>query len=834
LAGAFDAVFFSGHGSAKPPAFYLVDGSRLSPEELGRMIAEGPSVPLFAAFWACDTARAPEDSRGLPSPPFYEALARSGIGSVLAMQAPITDRGATLLAQEVLQSLAAGDSLDGAAARARSVLLDAQKAADGDDLDWACPVVWSSGLPTAKLAWNVPASQLAQLQTASRRARLKRDGRVHFPPTLEELDFARRWTASRLCWVKGFDLAGHKERWIRVLLAAQTVLSRYVVAVEFETGYTDVAEALMLWAEELQATLEPGDAAVTDFRTVLELLRHRPRQGWSRLCSLPDALISIWNPPSYGTEEWFWNPLKVGEARAIVVGETIDGRLLTDGWSVEELEMVLNANTLEQAHAEAPVLSDALALLALPVPRSSIMATGSSLEASPTLNGLTLTTAAGEVFLSSSAARFFRTRMNQEGAAAAHRACMQILDHASITGRLTPAIREERMSHCLGASENGAAGEEASALLVRYRSLDRPHAAIGVMRRVGRLWRDLPSNLLLIPAWAHTMLGEMTEASLWLDRSSADDPLERAWGHGLRAEILKASGGEGAKQAALNQIDAAIHELTQVPGPTRDSLIVRRLRAYRQDHARILQYLFHDSRTAAGEYRALLNEWRGEDDAAIDVAIVLRNYYECLRTGHQPTDSEWQEGKDMLGQAEQLLQDRPDHPVFAEILYEKARIGIAEGNENAQDLLRSARAAAADSGHLMLSAITAARYFWEFETFNLNQWTHLEADLSAFPRHGWAVRTLLNGRLRAAKRIADKAVARQLIHANLMDLEQNPSFDGGSDRFRIVASSAGDDLLAPGPHGEGRWEQFLKRPWAQDWLRQNGLQSPQDVWQRVP
>ena len=224
LAQAPDVLWLSGHGSDNPPAFILADGSPLTPHGIGLAIASASAPPAFAAFWACDTGRVPKDNREAPSPPFYEALLRNGVASVLVMQAPVTDNGAILMAQEVLQALAAGDALDAAAVRARTVLLDAAETGKVDALDWACPVVWSSGLPAARLTWDSPEPQLAQLQAASRRARLNREGRAFFPPTPDELELARRWAAAPPCWVKGGDLAAHRERWIRVLIAMQVVV----------------------------------------------------------------------------------------------------------------------------------------------------------------------------------------------------------------------------------------------------------------------------------------------------------------------------------------------------------------------------------------------------------------------------------------------------------------------------------------------------------------------------------------------------------------------------------------------------------------------------------
>jgi len=821
-----DVIFLSGHGSSDPPSFMLSDGSSLRPEQFAKAISATAVRPMFAAFWACDTARGPGGSREVPSPPFYAALLQAGVASFLAMQAPVSDDGAILLAQEVLQALAGGHPLDAAAARARAVLREAHRlgARVVDWLDWACPVVWSSGLPAARLAWRGPGSPLAQMQMAARRARFDREGRVFFPPTDAEIACARRIAASRLWWINAQDLAEHRECWIRLLFAIQVVLPRYIVAVELREE--DPADGLRMWAEELQQTLEPGGAG-SDFRSTLELIRYRPKEGWARLCLLPDLAISIWMPPRYVAGDWFWAPLMAATTPVVVLGG-VDDEATVSGWSVEGLDMATTEDVLIVAHTEAPQLSDALALLDMPVPKASIDA-ASPIDAAPRLKELTITTTANELVIAASAARFFRDRMDDEARRRAHRTCMTILAHPSFAGRLTPAIRERRLTHCLGAAETDAAIEEASALLVKYRELDRPRAALGVAQRLGALWRELPENLLIIRAWTHVMLDEIEEAAFWLDRSTASNALELAWQHGLRAEINKA---RGDREAARAEVDAAITTLKAVPAEQRTEFIERRLRAYRQDHARIRQYLFYEPAAAAEEYKALLAEWLGGDDTAIDVAVVLRNYSECVRTGHRPGDTEWQQSRDMLQQATDLLRNNHDHPVYAELEYEKARVKIAEGaSDEAKAKLLVASEAAAACGHLMLQAIVKARMFWEFEAFDLARWTELDAALSAFPHHGWAARTLIDGRLRAAKRVGNPQRARQLLEANLRTLQDNPSFSAGSDRFRIAASFAGHDLLA----GDvpPRWPDFLNLSWAPEWLASKGLHDPPDVWGRI-
>jgi tetratricopeptide (TPR) repeat protein len=820
-----DVLFFSGHASTNPPRFYLLDGSFVSPEDIEDLLSRTAARPVFVAFWACNTGRVPEKNRGGPGPQFYLSLSKAGVASVLAMQSTISDRGAILLAQEVFQALASGDSLDLAVARARSVLLNASHMGSGDPLDWVCPVVWSSGLSGASLRWNAPESELAHLQIANRRARMAREARPYFSPTDAEISFAEHCAKTRRCWVKTSGMAADRESWIRLMMASETIQRHYIVAIELD-AHLDLAQGLSLWAEELQETLEIPNANGEAFRSTLELIRRRPQLGWKQLCAASDILLTLWRPPEYREESWFWDPILQGNMPAIILGEAVTDQVTTDGWSIEQLNMAINTQTLAAAYAETPLVGNALALLKAPVPKASLEVLGYKPEQTSQLGNLLVHTELGEIILAASAQQQFLAWMDDPSKIEGHKGCMKIYDHISFAGRYTPAVRERRLSHCLGAQEMAAARDEISVLLVTYRDADRPQAVVSLMKRAGnKLWRQLPPHLLIRAAWAYTVLSDIQTANLWLERSAATDSLEDAWQHGLRAEIHKA---RGEREAALGDIDGAIEVLENDTAMGNAPLKARRLRAYRQDRARILQYLFCEPAQAAEVYEQLVEEWQYDTEAAIDLATVLRNYSECVRAGHDPGDPEWVRAKEMLEQALALLQDETGHPVYAEIKYEKSRIALREDDQAAASaLLDQARTDALVSGHLMLVAICVARKFWKFGAFDIETWWPIEANLTAFPNHGWAVRTVVDGRLRVAKRVDDPAIAVRLLRSNLEDLGRNPAFDAGSDRYRIAATSAGLYILSRGDGGGEAWNDFLTRPWSAE------FPAPEEVWRSV-
>ena len=339
----------------------------------------------------------------------------------------------------------------------------------------------------------------------------------------------------------------------------------------------------------------------------------------------------------------------------------------------------------------------------------------------------------------------------------------------------------------------------------------------------------------MLPA-AYVVLGETGSGKLWLARATADNALEQAWMYGLESEIRKS---EGDKVGALAAIDLAIAVLGgEQPQGTDRHEVERRLRSYRQDRARILQYLFYKTAEAADEYEALLREWDALPGAIVDVATVRRNFSECLRTlSDGKKDARWQRARDLLDTAIEDMRHSLQRPILGELYYERARIALADGElEYAREVLAECLLSADRSGHGMLHAIARARVFWQFEPFDLKEWRKVNTDLVPYARHGWAARTLMRGRLRAARRLDTVAAAVEqveLLKSNLTLIGQHPSFSEGSDRFRIAATFAGLSLCDP---SRDWWTEFKERhAWASAWLATAAMGdgSVASVWARV-
>lgn len=120
----FHVLHFMGHGGFQNDEGVLYfkgsDGSRepITGEDLAVHLQGHQS--LFLVFLnACETARAAEPA---PFSGVATALVRAGIPAVVAMQFPVTDRGAQIFAKEVYRRIAAGDPVDAAVTKGRQAL----------------------------------------------------------------------------------------------------------------------------------------------------------------------------------------------------------------------------------------------------------------------------------------------------------------------------------------------------------------------------------------------------------------------------------------------------------------------------------------------------------------------------------------------------------------------------------------------------------------------------------------------------------------------------------------------------------------------------------------
>lgn len=847
-------IWFSGHGRSEPDSSLLFaegeDGQWVTASQFAEAIKEAsrePSPvrpPLYAVFWACDTGR-PDASLEAPpvSPALFDKLSNAGVIGVLTMQSPIQDKNAKAMSRSLFEFLASGLSLERAVARSRARLIDDSPSGDRF-ADWAAPVVWNAGNIVERLVWNSPAQALTQFQLwgkQSLRWQFSSPSELNDPPSPYELEIAETWLSNQRVWFVGDVVPFENQKlWVRALQAVQVLSDQFVIAIDLNGR--DTAQGLQDWASILQGRLLPGDFPEIVAK-IVDQIKRNPTVGWKNLCKLPNIHIAVSEPPAFTEDEWFWKSLAPNEKspRLAVFSSQLVSADIQDQWSLVRIGSDMDMQAIKIAIDEAPRLARALAVLNMPLSSYLIKVEAeqnegvSSFSAWQNRDRVIIETSAGPI-LTATARHYVLKDQSPELLKQAHYDCAKMLDQPEVF--FTTKVCEKMLEHLLGANLTQAALSQALELFRLYRAQDRPSSVLHILERIRPLWTSLPAVAKLVGAWALSQLGKPTHSRILLQSSFPQAPLDKAWKHGLQAEIYKSEGSEDSKQKALDEIDAAIEicRNAQPDDETPAELIQKRLRAYRQDRARILQFLFYRPDEAAEEYRQLIKEWINDPEAVIDIAVVKRNYAECLRfLAGAPKDQKNLLARDMLQEAEMLVRDYRFVPVYAEIIYEKAKLAEAENRRlEAYNLLIECKKAALESGHYMLLAIVESRLFWKDEQFSLSRWEELEAELEGFPNHGWAVRTLVNSRLRAAKKLEelqDTEGAFRKLKAAQNDMQRNPSFDEGSDRFRIAAILSGLQLIG---RDDSYWNQFIHDyAWAEEWLKKHGATTPESIWAEV-
>jgi tetratricopeptide (TPR) repeat protein len=633
-------LWFSGHGGRKPHTnLLLADRQRVNAKDFAALIHTAGHTPLYVVFWACDTgARAEDTAETASSPDLFRELKQIGVLSVLAIQSPIRDSNATVLARQLFLHLSSGLSLEISATRARAALLD--DPADDTVLDWASPVVWSTVRPVRKLQWNQLPSDVALNQLLGRKVLRLGTSR---PVQLEQMsssDDRRRasgWLQTKRTWVHADPKEPTiRQQWFLTLQAVQQATSKFVILVDLRGCDAHATEQqLRVWAEEIRSRIVPGDLPDW-FAALVSGIVDLPASGWQHLCATREMVLAICDPPPYETPSWFWEPLLALNSPQVlsISGQAVDDRV-QDSWSVDKLGELVQEENILQAIQQAPRLAASLAVSRMPIGQSYIYLSGADVQGAGSLlqwqdwTDVTVSTPAGPI-MTASARHSALERLDPAARIQAHKDWLEIFSHVAMAP--SAPVLQERLSHLLAAEMFPEALEDATELLDIYREQDRPNAALALLDELGDHKVDLPSDACLRAAWATLQFGEVDEAQYWLDRTAPGGSLERAWKHGLQAEIDKSTGDEGSKAKALGEIDSAVEICAAALERGEEPLLVieRRHRAYRQDRARILHYLFGRLQEARTEYERLVAEWTNDEEAQFDLAVVKRNMAPCL------------------------------------------------------------------------------------------------------------------------------------------------------------------------------------------------------------
>jgi hypothetical protein len=143
----YHVLHFVGHGGVDRDTgegfIVLDDQSGQAMSTSGRRLSEGLSgieTLRLVVLSACDTARSASLDQSNPFSSVAGALVLAGVPSVLAMQFPISDKGAAAFSSALYRSLANGNSIDRAVAVGRAAL---RSAAENNLGEWAAPALFS-------------------------------------------------------------------------------------------------------------------------------------------------------------------------------------------------------------------------------------------------------------------------------------------------------------------------------------------------------------------------------------------------------------------------------------------------------------------------------------------------------------------------------------------------------------------------------------------------------------------------------------------------------------------------------------------------------------------
>lgn len=158
--GVYHLFHYMGHGAfddeTQDGLLVLEDetgqGDLVNSQVLGTLLHDEPSLRL-AILNACEGARGSHRS---PFAGTAQALVQKGIPAVVAMQSPITDGAAKVLAHEFYLALADGYPVDAALAEARKAIYR-----QGNETEWGTPVLFMRS--TDGMLWQMPHDEEKQV-----------------------------------------------------------------------------------------------------------------------------------------------------------------------------------------------------------------------------------------------------------------------------------------------------------------------------------------------------------------------------------------------------------------------------------------------------------------------------------------------------------------------------------------------------------------------------------------------------------------------------------------------------------------------------------------------
>lgn len=836
-----NCIWFSGHARSDPPGLLLADKTWLTPEQFSKAIetAGGP-IPVYVALWACRTGQLEKFAAPRTAPPFIAALAQLGVSSVLATLGLFNNAVVPTLSRELLANLAVGRPLDHALARARAVVMKEQ-IPEGDRQDWVCPVAWCVHTPPEKVHWS-PNTLPARRKVLSQR--LLPDGLEALPPAGGSAA-TQVWSDADKIWIKARRDAVSRSTWLGLVMDYQARSDAPVLVIDFDGRSPE--RVLRDWAENFQKVADEIDDPDGQLRYLAEKLKENTQDGWSAFCQFGLASLGLMQPPE-DTPNWFWTSLQEDGLTAFVLSEDFPVNRAAEGWKFDTMD--------PQKHPDKTKLNlkpaaNVFAVLGYPVDPLLLR---ESLDISQEVfskwldAGIVVRTRAGCIMPISKAHENAQHLTGPEFLEA-HRLAFGILyeqcERMFNQRRLNEEILKACLHHANSSEEDSFIVHASERILQLYRGERRASALLGVFSSIRRLWDQLQPDMMLGVSWAHLNVGEPDSARYWLEKSDLEDfdRPDQVTYHMLLAEAHKSSGETGSKEAAKDAIETAV----SLAEEDKDEASRRVLLRARHELARFTHFVDYDPGGAIRLYNDIVNDWSEFQGANLDLAIALRNLAEAhLDVGDTQVDdreAQYKEAEFNLRRARDMLPADSADPVVTEIEYVAGRLLQRRSEDNRAVITQFERCekVGEQTNNIMRAAIARARLFWlkalsveESKSFDPGNWDERAEELSPFDRHGWVARVTVNGHLRCARRLLAAGLNRQargyLMQAKGI-LDDNPDFDRGKDRQRIVQVQAGLSLASKNP---AAWDELRKMyDWSMDYLSDTGWTDAETAWEEI-
>jgi hypothetical protein len=823
-------IWYCGHGRSKPkPGLLYASNAWMNAADFAKSV-DASAPPPAVILWACELAEAsPNQEPTVPAPELHRALAARGVQATVAMQSRVNDAVARTMAKEFFNALAIGLSIERAAARARH----SGNALPFASPDWASPAVWLARAPARTWSWgNPPGDPLLSrlLAWSSVAAAQKVPGPSPFDANV--LAQASLWASKGRVVVEA-DTTSEAAISLLASIADASLRKLNLVPVFIRMQKTHPIASIKDWAKEILAWCE-YEALPTPLGKAVQQATAQPESTPRKLLEIEDTMLVFIDPPEDNDSSWFLATL--GDSRRvsplILVAQTVPADSQFENWAHDS---IMGADDMELIRARiasnsAPLL--ALAVLDLPLPDSVLSRVGFSREHFPLGTAFLIETRSGPL-LSASAKRLVLEGASSDDLRVAHEACLAMLAERGLTG--SDRLRRETLRHLVGARHEQQAIVEARKLIESY-FLDGRHAAVAecfeALKPLGRVRDTLDTLALLRVAASYVSIGKPDRAKLHLRNCHPENPLQRAVMFALDSEIEKNDGTPGWRERAIAAISSAIEQCRAAQeDPSLKERATHQLADYKMNLARLQHYLIHDLTLAEKGYREVLQETGDAPGREFLAAAAERNLAECIVSQSPEQPAVKQKAQDLLNDAEARLSKTQQ--LRAEIAYVRSKF-VQPNSPEAEALLRSCIATARETGNGMVEAIADARLFWSAEAFAFARWQRIELALAPYRRHGWAIRTAMNGRIRAAHELANRGLTQQAIevlHKNEGELAAHPAFDGGTDRDRIAQTLAGLTVLSSDDSEITRSQKdAMERPWMSGWLKAKGFATLQDAW----